>query len=67
MLTIIAANSTLSEQCPEIGQKCQEIGHFLPGAFPPRRVLPIDIYISGLPAPMIFDWRIALSIESRES
>ena len=27
----------------------------------------IDIYISGLPAPMIFDWRIALSIESRES
>ena len=27
----------------------------------------IDIHISGLPAPMIFDWRIALSIESRES
>ena len=40
MLTIIAVNSTLSEQCPEICQKCQEIGHFLPGAFPPRHVLP---------------------------
>ena len=40
MLTITAVNSTLSEQCPEIGQKCQETSHFLQGAFPPRRVLP---------------------------
>ena len=33
MLTIIAVNSTLPEQCPEIS-------HFLPGAFPPCHVLP---------------------------
>ena len=27
-------------QCPEIGRKCPEIGHFLPGASLSRRVLP---------------------------